>query len=76
MSFDKKPVITDNLCEIENYFQFYLDLTDIIDTSFPPAEANEIKKNFDLQIVIGSICASRNSLANWWSDGGIKWANK
>jgi len=64
VSFGKKQVITDNLCEIENYFEFYLDLTDIIDTSFPIEEANEIKKSFDLQIVIGSICANRNSLSN------------
>lgn len=64
MNFGKKQVITDNLCEIENYFEFYLDLSDIIETSFPLEEVNEIKKNFDLQIVIGSICANRNTLIN------------
>ena len=64
MNFGKKQVITDNLCEIENYFEFYLDLSDIIEASFPLEEVNEIKKNFDLQIVIGSICANRNTLIN------------
>ena len=64
VNFGKKQIITDNLCEIENYFEFYLDLSDIIDTSFPPEEATEIRKNFDLQIIVGSICANRNTLVN------------
>lgn len=64
MNFGKKQVVADNLYEIENYFEFYLDLSDIIETSFPLDEVDEIKKNFDLQIVIGSICAKRNTLTN------------
>ena len=64
MSYTKKNTTNDNPYYIDDYFQFYLDLTDIIDMQFEPEEATKMKETFDLQVIISSICINMSTMVN------------
>jgi len=64
MKTKTKQVAADNLCKIENYLQFYLDLSDVIEEMLPPDEVTKIKKNFDLQLVLNSVFENTITMVN------------
>lgn len=64
MSYTKKNTINDNPYDTDDYLQFYLDLTDIIDSEFEPEEATKMKEAFDLQVIISSICINMSAMVN------------
>lgn len=57
-----KNIITDGLYKIENYLQFYLELSETIEEILSPEEANKIKKNFDLQLMLSSVLGNEDKL--------------
>lgn len=57
-----KGIITDGLYKIENYLQFYLELSETIEEILSPEEVNKIKKNFDLQLMLSSVLGNEDKL--------------
>lgn len=57
-----KGIITDGLYKIENYLQFYLELSETIEEMLSPEEVNKIKKNFDLQLMLSSVLGNEDKL--------------
>jgi hypothetical protein len=57
-----KGIITDDLYKIENYLQFYLELSETIEEMLSPEEVNKIKKNFDLQLMLSSVLGNEDKL--------------
>jgi len=57
-----KGIITDGLYKIENYLQFYLELSETIEEMLSPEEINKIKKNFDLQLMLSSVLGNEDKL--------------